>query len=106
MSAANGAAPQSHTTGYALSGSPDAPVRIFYRLLGAPGRTPVLIVHGLSFFSYDWIDPAAPLAADREVAAMDMRGFGDSDWPGDYSIDANAADMVAVLDHLRWPRRS
>ena len=104
MSESNTVAAASHETGYALSGSPGAPVRIFYRLFGAPGRTPVLIVHGLSFFSYDWIEPAAPLAADREVAAMDMRGFGDSDWPGDYSIEANATDMVAVLDHLRWPR--
>jgi esterase len=63
----------------------------------------MLIVHGLSFTSYDWIGPASSLAADRQVAAMDMRGFGDSDWPGDYSLAAHASDIVAVLDHLGWP---
>ncbi len=91
-----------HTTGTARAGTGLAPVSIAYRLFGAPGATPVLIVHGLSFFSWDWIVPASRLAADRQVAAMDMRGFGDSDWPGDYSLEANAADIVAVLDHLGW----
>ncbi len=93
-----------YATGYANSGAAgDRPeVRIFYRLFGQPGATPVLIVHGLSFFSFDWIAPAARLATDRQVAALDMRGFGDSDWPGDYSLAAHAADIVAVLDHLGW----
>jgi pimeloyl-ACP methyl ester carboxylesterase len=31
-----------------------------------------------------------------------MRGFGDSDWPGEYSLHAHATDIVAVLDHLGW----
>ena len=53
-------------------------VNIFYRKFGNPGRTPVLIVHGLSFFSYDWIRPATLIACDREVVAIDMRGFGES----------------------------
>nr|MBP8297964.1 hypothetical protein [Burkholderiales bacterium] len=50
-----------HATGYANSGAAgDGPaVRIFYRLFGQPGATPVLIVHGLSFFSFDWITHAA-----------------------------------------------
>ena len=107
------AAVAAQTTGYASTGSTGsaggagsaaAPVRIFYRLFGVPGATPVLIVHGLSFFSWDWIGPASRMAVDRQVAAMDMRGFGDSDWPGDYSLDANAADIIAVLDHLGWQK--
>jgi pimeloyl-ACP methyl ester carboxylesterase len=77
-------------------------VEIFYRLFGVPGRTPVIIVHGLSFFSYDWIKPASELSIDRQVVAMDMRGFGDSDWPGTYSVPAFAGDIVALLDHMRW----
>jgi pimeloyl-ACP methyl ester carboxylesterase len=89
-------------TGFAGSGTHGKPVRIFYRLFGNAGATPLLIVHGLSFFSFDWIGPATQLANERQVAAMDMRGFGDSDWPGDYSLQAHAADIVAVLDHLGW----
>jgi esterase len=104
-----------HTTGFATSRTADGkPVRIFYRLFEPANQatahataaarvgTPVLIVHGLSFFSYDWIAPATDLATDRQVAALDMRGFGDSDWPGEYTLAAHASDIVAVLDHLGW----
>ena len=77
-------------------------VEIFYRLFGAPGKTPAVIVHGLSYFSYDWIEPATALAADREIAAMDMRGFGDSGRAEDYSVPAFAGDIIALLDHLGW----
>src|SRR6185503_3013906 len=77
-------------------------VEMAYRLFGKPGRTPVVIVHGLSFFSYDWIAPAGALASDREVVAMDMRGFGDSGWTTDYSVPAFASDIIALLDHRGW----
>ncbi len=79
-------------------------VEVFYRLFGKPGETPIVIVHGLSYFSYDWIPMAAVLAADRQVAAMDMRGFGDSGWAQDYSVPAFARDIIALLDHLAWPQ--
>lgn len=87
-----------HLTGKARSGD----VELHYRLFGEPGRTPALIVHGLSYFSHDWIEPAARIATDRQVAAMDMRGFGDSSWSKDYSVPAMAADLPALMDHLGW----
>jgi pimeloyl-ACP methyl ester carboxylesterase len=85
---------------------PSGDVTLFYRRFGAPGGTPVLILHGLSFFSYDWIGVASELAAGREVVAMDMRGFGDSTWSPsrDYAVPTMAGDIVALLDHLDWPR--
>ena len=88
------------TTGSVRSGDVD----IAYRRFGAPGWTPVLIVHGLSYFSYDWIGPATRLAIDREVAAIDMRGFGASGWSPtrDYKLETMAADVVNVLDALGW----
>jgi esterase len=91
-----------HETGRVRSGE----VSIHFRKLGKPGRTPILIVHGLSYFSYDWLGVAQSLAAEREVVAMDMRGFGDSDWSPakDYSVPAMAQDVVNVLDHLGWKR--
>jgi len=92
----------SHQTGRARSGE----LSIHYRKLGRPGGTPILIVHGLSYFSYDWLGVAQSLGAGREVVAMDMRGFGDSDWSPsrDYSVATMAQDIVSVLDHLRWSR--
>jgi pimeloyl-ACP methyl ester carboxylesterase len=91
-----------HRTGTCPSGD----VTLFYRRFGAPGRLPILVVHGLSYFSYDWIGVAAELAQDREVVAMDMRGFGDSTWSParDYGVPTMAGDIVALLDHLGWSR--
>lgn len=85
-------------------------VRIFYRLFRArtprADAAPVIIVHGLSYFSYDWIGIASRLSADRDVAAIDMRGFGESTWSATrkYGLRVLAADVVAVIDHLAWPR--
>lgn len=89
-----------HRTGRASSGD----VEIFFRRFGAPGKTPVIIVHGLSYFSYDWIPVAAELARDREVVAIDMRGFGESGWSAahDYRLRSLSSDVIAVLDHLGW----
>jgi esterase len=87
-------------TGRVASGD----VEIFYRKFGQPGRAPVLIVHGLSFFSYDWIGPATQIARDREVVAIDMRGFGESGWSPDrdYKLETLSNDVIAVLDALGW----
>jgi len=68
----------------------------------APGALPLVFVHGLAFFSYDWVPVASALG--REAACLDMRGFGDSDWSGDYSVSAMAGDIAALLDHLGWAR--
>lgn len=79
---------------------------IFYRRLGNRGQSPILIVHGLSYSSWDWLPVAQALGAQREVIAMDMRGFGESGWSAakDYSVPAMAQDIVAVLDHAGWER--
>ena len=89
-----------HRTGTAVSGD----VELFYRTFGGAGATPVLIVHGLSFFSYDWIAIADRLADGREVVAMDMRGFGDSSWSvsNSYAVADFAQDCINLLDHLGW----
>ena len=95
-----------HDTGRARSGE----LSIFYRRLGnrakTPSMTPLVIVHGLQYFSWDWLEVAHALGAEREVLCMDMRGFGDSDWSAqkDYSVPAMAQDIVAVLDHVDWKR--
>ena len=91
-----------HQSGRVDSGD----VSIFFRKLGNRALTPILVVHGLSYFSYDWLEVGQVLAADREVVAMDMRGFGDSTWSArkDYSVPAMAQDIVNVLDHLGWKR--
>jgi esterase len=89
-------------TGRAHSGD----LSIHYRRLGNRALTPILIVHGLQYFSWDWLPVAQALGDEREVLCMDMRGFGDSDWSAqkDYSVPSMAQDIVAVLDHVDWQR--
>jgi esterase len=89
-----------YRTGRTRSGD----VEIFFRLFGEPRRTPVIILHGLSYFSYDWVRVGQELAQDRQVAAMDMRGFGDSSSSPtqDYSLAAFARDVLAVADESGW----
>jgi len=91
-----------HRTGTVHSGD----VTLFYRRLGNPGLTPILIVHGLQYFSWDWLEVAQSLSAEREVLCIDMRGFGDSQWSAqkDYSVPIMAQDIVHVLDHVGWKR--
>lgn len=81
--------------------------QVHYRLFGADGGgLPVVIAHGLSFFSWDWIGVAEALAGDRPVAAMDMRGFGESGLSPSHSYGppAAAADILAILDAEGWRR--
>lgn len=89
-----------HRKGTCRSGD----VMLHYRALGKAGKTPILINHGLSYFSYDWLGIAADLAADREVIAFDMRGFGNSTESRErkYGIRDFAQDIVNLMDHLKY----
>ena len=105
-----------HRTGTVESGD----VTIFYRHFGAlrsdalpsasGGGTPTIVLHGQSYFSYDWIGIADELARDpdggREIVAMDMRGFGSSGWSPShaYKVQDFAADVLAVADRQGWER--
>jgi len=92
-----------HRTATVRSGD----VELFCRAFGAPGAAPVLILHGSNYFdSYDWIGVAVALASDREVVAIDHRGFGRSGWSAtkDYSLDAFMGDILAVSAHFGWDR--
>lgn len=91
---------------------PSGDVTLAYRLFGRRDpdalatRTPVLFIHGLSYFSYDWVNFGTRMCTDRLGCAMDMRGFGDSTYSpaGDYSVTTMADDIAHLLDHLRWDK--
>lgn len=87
---------------------PTGELTLAYRLFGQADTTkaPVLFVHGLSYFSWDWVAFGSALCTDRPGCAMDMRGFGDSDNSprGDYSVPTMSRDIDALLDHLGWRR--
>ena len=82
-------------------------VTLFYRAFGAPGRTPMLIIHGSNYYdSYDWIEVASALANDREVVVPDKRGWGESTWSPskNYSRDAFLDDMQAMIVFMKWEK--
>jgi pimeloyl-ACP methyl ester carboxylesterase len=101
---------------------------------GAPNAEPAVFVHGLGGSSRNWTDlmaelsrpgpvpaepaPASPVLSSPVLSspvlsspvlssdAIDLPGFGYSPPPadGDYSIDAHAAAVIALIDASgRWP---
>jgi pimeloyl-ACP methyl ester carboxylesterase len=61
---------------------------------------PMVLLHGLGKRASDWDPVRIALAADHTTYAVDLRGHGGSDWPGEYSHDLIEADVVALLDSL------
>jgi len=65
------------------------------------GESAVLCLHGWPQHWYEWRHLMPALAERRRVLALDLRGFGWSDAPGDgYEKEEMADDVLAVLDEL------
>lgn len=75
-------------------------VRLAYRVRGPEGAPPVVLVHGRGGDSTDWTEIAAGLAADRRVYALDLRGHGLSDHPGEYGFAALRDEIGGFLKAL------
>ncbi|MGH3759933.1 alpha/beta fold hydrolase [Actinophytocola sp.] len=73
-------------------------VPLVHRTTGAAGGPPVVLLHGLGENAGTWERFAAELAASRTAIALDLRGHGSSPWPGQYTVDAMADDVLAFLD--------
>jgi pimeloyl-ACP methyl ester carboxylesterase len=70
----------------------------------APGE-PLVLLHGITGSSFDWI-PTAACLPHRRVIALDARGHGQSDWAPDeaYGGDQHFADLAIALDALEIER--
>lgn len=75
--------------------------RLHVRDFGGDGPT-VVALHGVTGGTFLWDGVAAELTGQARLVAMDFRGHGLSDWSAerDYTTDAYAADLEAVLDAL------
>jgi pimeloyl-ACP methyl ester carboxylesterase len=83
-------------------------VSLLYRVFGAPGKTPVVILHGSNYYdSYDWINVASQLATDREVVTPERRGWGESTWSPskNYTRDALTDDLRTVIGEMKWTEK-
>jgi 3-oxoadipate enol-lactonase len=75
-------------------------IRMSYEVTGDPAAPPMVLLHALGDRARDWA-PVTPAFAERyRVYAPDLRGHGDSDWPGDYSFRLMRDDVIGLLDHL------
>ncbi|MFD4637174.1 alpha/beta fold hydrolase [Lentzea sp. NPDC058436] len=65
---------------------------------------PVLLLHGHPRTHTTWHRVAPLLATDHTVVCPDLRGYGESSKPGDYSKRAMARDFVELMRQLGHER--
>ena len=78
----------------------DDGVSLHYQEHGS-GDPPLLLLHGFTGSSLDWLDVVDELAGARRVVTYDQRGHGDSTNTGDassYTFDQLADDLAFVID--------
>lgn len=64
------------------------------------GAAPVILLHGGGANACWWSHLAGPLAARRDVYALDFRGHGDSDYPEERAVGAFNVDLESMLAWL------
>ncbi|MEO6699998.1 MAG: alpha/beta fold hydrolase [Jatrophihabitantaceae bacterium] len=77
-----------------------ASVRLACYLSGPPGGPALVLLHALGEQATSWDDVRAALDQQYRVLALDLRGHGASDWPGEYSFELMYQDVLGVLDEL------
>lgn len=75
-------------------------VRLAYRVYGSASAAPAVLLHGLGGDGAGWDEVAAALSGSRRIYAVDLRGHGSSDWPGEYTLPLLRDDVVRFLDAL------
>ncbi|GAA4367754.1 alpha/beta fold hydrolase [Nocardioides caricicola] len=74
------------------------------RTAGPADGPPLVLLHALGKDAADW-DPIVPALAEHwRVLAVDLRGHGASDHPGEYSLELMRDDVLALLDALDLDR--
>ncbi len=77
--------------------------KIWYRVTGSPGKTPILVLHGGPGVPSYYLKPLEALATDRQVIFYDQLGCGRSDRITDTSlitIQHFVDELKAVVHHF------
>jgi esterase len=77
-------------------------MRFHYLDWGTAGRPPMVFLHGGGLNAHTWDLVCASLRAERHCLALDQRGHGDSEDPGDrdYRVGSMVKDLAAFADLL------
>jgi pimeloyl-ACP methyl ester carboxylesterase len=75
-------------------------VRLTCYLSGKVDAPPMVLLHALGERAADWDIVSGEFSRFFRVVAIDLRGHGDSDWPGTYSFELMRDDVLGVLDRL------
>ncbi|KAA6223253.1 alpha/beta hydrolase [Streptomyces albofaciens JCM 4342] len=76
-------------------------VRLAYRCWGDADAPPALLLHCLGEDGEDWRGVVGQLATTHRVYALDLRGHGASDRPGEYGFERWRDDVAGFLQELR-----
>jgi 3-oxoadipate enol-lactonase len=79
-------------------------VRLACYISGAGDSPPLVLLHALGEQSSTWDTVRAEFEPAFRVVAIDLRGHGESDRPGDYSFQSMTDDVLGVLDQLSLDR--
>lgn len=79
-------------------------LRLAYRATGAAAAPPMVLLHGLPSDGSTWDEVAVAFADTHRVYAPDLRGQGESEWPGEYSFELMVDDVLGFLDALGLSR--
>ena len=100
--------------GRALADAPTAPpaaltlqgagVQLRVYDYGNEGAPPMILIHGIQDFARSLEAVARGFREDYRVIAYDLRGHGDSDKPGLYSINHHLADLHSIVLQLGLER--
>lgn len=81
--------------------------RVWYQIVGAGPRTPLLTLHGGPGFPHDYLEPLAALADERPVVFYDQLGCGRSDRPDEpalWTVERFVAELARVRAALGLAR--
>lgn len=79
-------------------------VRLAYAVSGPVDAPPLVMLHALGEDATSWDIVAPSFARNWRVYALDLRGHGRSDWPGEYSLPLMREDLLGFLDALELDR--
>ncbi|WP_407990010.1 alpha/beta fold hydrolase [Kitasatospora sp. CMC57] len=72
--------------------------RLACQVSGPSDAPPLVLLHALTVDGADWDGVAPAFAVGRRVYAVDLRGHGRSERPGQYSLELMRDDVLGLLD--------